>query len=54
VVFLVALWGTVLFPPLKVTVAAGADAAGTPARHEVDAGALAADDTLYLGRKITY
>ena len=53
-VFLVALWGTDPFPPLQVAVAAGEDAAGTPARREVDAGALAADDTLYLGKKITY
>jgi len=53
-VFLLALWGTALFPPLHVAVAAGEDAAGTPARREIDAGALAADDTLYLGKKITY
>jgi outer membrane protein assembly factor BamB len=53
-VFLAALWGTDPLPPLQVAVAAGEDAAGTPARREVDAGALAADDTLYLGKKITY
>ncbi len=53
-VLLLALWGSTLFPPLQVTVAAGEDAAGTPAKREVDAGALAADDTLYLGKKITY
>ena len=53
-VFLVAFWGTDPLAPPQVAVAAGEDAAGTPARREVDAGALAADDTLYLGNKITY
>gem|GEM_PF-144228 len=54
VVFLTAIGGTNPFPPLQVALAAGEGAAGTPARREVDAGALAADDALYLGKKITY
>ena len=53
-VFLAALCGTGPLPPLQVAAAAGDDAAGRPARRGVDAGALAADDTLYLGKPITY
>ena len=49
------LCGSDPLPPLQVAAAVGEDAAAPPARREVQRRhALAADDTLYLGNKITY